>query len=125
MSTPLSIEVSCDLPTEIDLRLPGGETSGHVVDSEAPLRLKGERAYICHGHDASVEVESASLGWAERVPISGLNGIPQCDLMLREGATAVHWTGPQMALRDVFAGRALGWVNWKRQPDGTVPGLSV
>lgn len=125
LSTPLSIEVSCDLPTEIDLRLPGGETSGHVVDSEAPLRLKGERAYICHGHDASVEVESASLGWAERVPISGLNGIPQCDLMLRQGATAVHWTGPQMALRDVFAGRALGWVNWKRQPDGTVPGLSV
>ena len=126
LSTPLSIEVSCELPTEVAVRLPGGiETTGHVVDSAAPLRLKGERAYICHGQDAVVQVESEALGWTESVPITGLNGIPQCDLILKAGPTRVHWSGPQMALREVFAGRALGWVNWERGPGGTVPGLTI
>ena len=125
LSTPLAIEIACDLPTEVDVRLPGGDPTGHIVDSEAPLRLKGERAYLCHGHEASVEVASVSLDWTVTVPISGINGIPQCDTMLRDGATWLRWTGPRMALREAFAGRALGWVNWERGPDGTVPGLSV
>lgn len=125
LSTPLSIEIACDLPTEVDLRLPGGDSSGHVVDGVAPLRLTGERAYLCHGQDASVEVASASQGWSESIPISGIKAIPQCDVMLRKGATWVEWTGPRLHLRDAFAGRALGWVNWERGSDGTVPGLSV
>lgn len=125
LSTPISIEITCDLPTEVDLRLPGGGSSGHVVDGEAPLRLTGERAYLCYGQDSSVEVASESLGWSQSIPISNINGIPQCDVMLRDGATWVEWTGPRLELREAFAGRALGWVNWERGPDGTVPGLSV
>ena len=125
LSTPLSIEVACDLPTEVNLRLPGGDSSGHVVAPDAPVRLTGGRAYLCHGHDASVEVTSASQGWSASIPISGIDAIPQCDVMLRKGATWVEWTGPRLHLRDAFAGRALGWVNWERGADGTVPGLSV
>ena len=125
LSTPLSIEITCDLATDVSLRLPGGDSSGHSVDSGAPLRIDGERAYLCHGHDASVEITSTSLGWSESIPISGIDAIPQCDVMLREGATWVEWSGPRLELREAFAGRALGWVNWERGPDGTVPGLSV
>ena len=125
LSTPLSIEVTCDLATEIDLRLPGGDSSGHSVDSVAPLRINGERAYLCHGQDASVQVTSTSLGWSESIPIDGIEAIPQCDVLLKRGATWVEWTGPRLELREAFAGRALGWVNWERGPDGTVPGLSV
>ena len=112
LSTPLSIEVTCDLSTEINLRLPGGDSSGHSVDSAAPLRINGERAYLCHGQDASVQVTSTSLGWSESIPIDGIDAIPQCDVMLRRGATWVEWTGPRLELREAFAGRALGWVNW-------------
>ncbi len=125
LSTPLAIEIACDLPTEVRLRLPGGARSGHVVDTAAPLRLKDERAYLCHGQEASVEVAAEALGWSESVPIAGLNGIPQCDLLLREGGTRLRWTGPRTELREAFGGRALGWVNWERGPDGAVPGLSV
>ena len=125
LSTPVEIEVSCNLPTDVVVRTPGNGSSGHAVDSDAPLRIKDERAYICHGHDTSVEVAAEELGWTESVPISGLNGIPQCDLLLREGATWVRWTGPRISLREAFSGRALGWINWERGPDGTVPGLSV
>ena len=125
LSTPLAIEISCDLPTEIELRLPGGDSTGHVVGAQAPLRLKGERAYLCHGQEASVEVEAVSLGWTESIPISGINGIPQCDLILRDGGTWLRWTGPRIELHEAFGGRALGWVNWERGPGGTVPGLSV
>ena len=49
LSTPLEIEISCNLPTEIDVRLPGGGTLGHFVEAGAPLRLTGERAYLCDG----------------------------------------------------------------------------
>ncbi len=125
LSTPVEIEVSCELPTDVVVRTPGNGSSGHTVDSDAPLRIKDERAYICHGHDTNVEVASEELGWVESVPISGLNGIPQCDLMLREGATWVRWTGPRISLEKAFSGRALGWINWERGADGTVPGLSV
>ncbi|MCY4390947.1 MAG: hypothetical protein OXE43_02720 [Chloroflexi bacterium] len=125
LSTPLSIEVACDVPTEIDLRLPGGGSSGYMVEGEAPLIVTGERAYLCHGQDAMVEVAASELDWVESVPISGINGIPQCDVMLRAGSTWLQWTGPRLEVREAFAGRALGWVQWERGADGTVPGLSV
>ena len=125
LSTPLTIEIACDLPTRVDLKVPGGGSTGHTVDSAAPLRLNGERAYLCHGQDASIEVASASLDWSESVPINGINGIPRCDVMLRAGPTLLRWTGPRIELREAFAGRALGWVNWERRPGGVVPGLSV
>lgn len=125
LSTPVEIEISCDIPTEVDLRLPGGTSSGHIVEAETPLRLKGARAYLCHGHEARVEVASVGLEWSASVPIRGVNGVPTCDLMLPPGGAWLQWTGPRIKLREAFAGRALGWVNWQRGPDGTVPGLSV
>ena len=125
LSTPLEIEISCDLPTEIDVRLPGGGTLGHLVEAEAPLRLTGERAYLCDGQEASIEVASVALHWSASVPISGVNGVPRCDVMLKAGDTWLEWAGPRLSLRDAFAGRALGWVGWERGPGGTVPGLTV
>ncbi len=125
LSTPLAIEITCERPARIVLRVPGGATSRHVVEAETPLRLDSERAYLCHGHEANVSLSANALGWSESVPISNLDGIPQCDLLLREGPTWVHWAGPRTKIRDAFAGRALGWVNWERGAGGIVPGLSV
>ena len=125
LSTPLEIEISCDLPTEVDVRLPGGDTLGHMVKTEAPLRLTGERAYLCHGQEARIEVASVALHWSTSVPISGINGVPRCDVMLKAGDTWLEWTGPRLSLRDAFAGRALGWVGWERGAGGAVPGLTV
>ena len=125
LSAPLTIEVSCARPTSVELRLPGGGTSRHAVGADEPLLLEGRRAYLCHGQEARVRVTAQALDWTESVPISGLEGIPQCDLLLREGSTWVRWEGPRTELRAAFAGRALGWVNWERGAGGIVPGLSV
>ena len=46
-------------------------------------------------------------------------------MLLRPGYTQLRWSGPRTSLRDAFAGGALGWRDWERDPDGSVPGLSV
>ena len=107
------------------MRLPGGASSDYTVDAEAPLRVTGERAYLCHGQEASIEVASVALHWSASVPIRGVNGVPRCDVILKAGETWLEWTGPRLALQEAFAGRALGWVGWERGPGGTVPGVTV
>ena len=123
LSTPLAIEISCDQSTQVTVRTPGDQITRHYVGAQAPRLLANKRAYLCHSHEANVEITSESLGWSESVPITGLRFVPQCDLMLKQGSTWVRWTGPQFGLHEAFAGPALGWVDWARGPDGTVPGL--
>ncbi|MYA19045.1 MAG: hypothetical protein F4Z25_01985 [Chloroflexi bacterium] len=125
LSTPLEIEIICDAPAEVEVRTPGGDGSAHFVEARLPLLIRDERAYLCRGQDASVEVGSQSLGWFQSVPISGVRALPQCDVLLRPGSMPLRWSGPRVLLRDAFAGGALGWSEWERGPDGTVPGLSV
>ncbi len=125
LSTALTIDVSCTAPANLELRVPGGRGMRHRIEEGEPLHLENETAYLCHGQAATVDVAEVEGGWAESVPISGLNGIPTCDVLLQAGSTWIRWDGPRMPMREAFAGRALGWVNWERGEDGTVPGLTV
>ncbi len=124
-STPLSIKITCDRPTQVTVRTPGGQVARHYVGPQLPRHLEGKRAYLCHAQDASVQFVSESLNWATSVPIGGLRAIPRCDVILRRGSTWVTWTGPHMELGDALAGPALGWLDWERGSGGTVPGLTV
>ena len=124
-STPLAIEVTCDVPARVEVRTPGGAGSAHFVDAHSPLRITDERAYLCRGQDALIEVASESLGWFQSVPINGITALPQCDVLLPPGSMRLHWSGPRMEIREAFAGGALGWSAWERGPGGIVPGLSV
>ena len=125
LSTPLEIEIICDATAQVEVHVPGGLGSAHFIEARSPLRIKDERAYLCHGQDPSVDVASATLGWFQSVPISGLGALPQCDVLLKPGSMRVRWTGPRIEVREAFAGGALGWSAWERGPGGVVPGLSV
>ncbi len=125
LSTPLEIEIICDAPAQVEVRAPGGAGSAHFVEARLPLLLRDERAYLCRGQDASVEIASETLGWSQSVPISGVNALPQCDVLLKPGSLRLQWSGPRIEVRDAFAGGALGWSEWERGPGGLVPGLSV
>ena len=125
LSTPLAITISCDRPARVKVRAPGGGTSEHWVAGPSPVRIDHKRAYLCHGQPARVLAYAAGLNWSAAVPINGLGALPQCDVLLRQGSTWVKWTGPRTAIGDAFAGPALGWLNWKRNGGGTVPGLTA
>ena len=126
LSTPLAIEITCAAPALVNVQLPGGgAVTQHDVRSGSPLRLEGERAYLCDGQDPSIGIASPALDWFQSVPIGGVDSLPQCNVLLRPGSTQLRWSGPPTSLRDAFAGRALGWLDRERGPDGGVPGLSV
>ena len=125
LGTPLEVSIRCDRPTQVGLRAPGAGLSTRRVNGPEPLRISDLRAFICHGQDARLRASARELGWFASVPITGLETLPQCDVLLRRGSTWIHWTGPRTAIADAFAGRALGWLDWARNPDGTVPGLSA
>ncbi len=125
LSTPLSIQVSCDRPARVKVRAPGGVLSEHRVAGPAPVLIGDKRAYLCHGQPARVLAFAPELNWSAAVPISGLGALPQCDVLLRQGSTWVRWTGPRTPIGDAFAGQALGWLNWERNGGGTVPGLTA
>lgn len=125
LSTPLEIEIMCDATARVEVRAPGASGSAHFVEARSPLLIKDARAYLCHGQDASVEIASETLGWFQSVPINGIGALPQCDVLLPPGSVRLRWNGPQVELRDAFAGGALGWSRWQRGPEGIVPGLSI
>ena len=125
LSTPLAIEITCLTQARVKVRTPGGLGSTHLVEPRSPLRIEDEPAYLCQGQDPQVEIASQTLGWVQKVAISGIDILPQCDVLLRPGYTRLRWSGPRTSLRDAFAGGALGWRDWERDPDGSVPGLSV
>ena len=124
-STALSISILCSRAAQVTVQAPGGPVSRHYIGAGLPRQIDDKRAYLCHAQDASVQFAADSLGWSEAVPISGLRAIPQCDVILRRGSTWVTWEGEHTQLRTALAGPALGWLDWERGPDGTVPGLSV
>ncbi len=125
LSTPLAIEITCLTQARVKVRMAGGLGSTHLVEPRSPLRIEDERAYLCHGDDPQVEIASRTLGWVQQVAISGIDTLPRCDVLLRPGFTQLRWSGPRTSLPEVFAGGALGWRDWERDPDGSVPGLSV
>ncbi len=125
LSTPLEIEIMCDATARVEVRAPGGGGSAHFVEARLPLRIKDERAYLCRGQDPTVDVASEALGWFQSVPIRGVRTLPQCDVLLKPGSMRLHWSGPRVPVPDAFAGGALGWSEWERDPGGLVPGLAV
>ena len=125
LSTLLEIEITCLTEARVEVRAPGGLRSAHLVEPRSLLRIEDERAYLCEGHDAQVEIASKALGWVQSVAISGIDTLPQCDVLLKPGSTRLNWSGPRTGMSQAFAGRALGWIEWERGPEGTVPGLSV
>ena len=125
LSTPLSIRITCDRPVQLSVRPPGGQATTHHFAPLVQRSIEDASAYICHGQNARVVVVARELNWSTSVSIAGLNSLPQCDVLLREGSTWVNWTGPRIAMRDAFAGRALGWLDWERGPEGLVPGLTA
>ena len=104
LSTSFALEIMCDHPAQVEVRAPGGAGSAHLVPARSPLRIEDERAYLCEGHDAQVEITSRALGWVQSVAISGIDGLPQCDVLLRPGSTRLHWSGPGVEIRQAFAG---------------------
>ena len=125
LSTPLEIEITCLTEARVEVWAPGGLRSAHLVEPRSLLRIEDERAYLCQGNDAQVEIASKALGWVQSVAISGIDTLPQCDVLLKPGSTRLNWSGPRTAMSQAFAGRALGWMEWERGPEGTVPGLAV
>lgn len=125
LSTPLTIEVTCDMNARVEVRTPGNGVSEHLVRARAPLRIEDERAYLCQGHDALVDISSPGLGWFQSVSIGGIDALPQCDVLLKRGSTRVRWSGPAVQVDRAFAGGTPGSASWSLSSQGVVPGLSV
>ena len=126
LSNPLAIAIACDIDADVVISAPGGSAATHRVEAGSPLLVEGERAYLCDGQPAIVELSAPALDWSAEVPIAGLGALPQCDLLLKPGVTGLHWSGSRARLPDAFASAPLGAASpGTRSLDGIVPGLSV
>ena len=126
LSSPLAIAIACDLDTDVVISAPGGSAATHHVEAGSPLLVEGERAYLCNGQAALVELSAPALDWFAAVPISALGALPRCDLLLKAGVTELRWSGPRAPLPGALASASLATAApAARSIAGVVPGLSV
>ncbi|MDA0256938.1 MAG: hypothetical protein O3C25_04255, partial [Chloroflexi bacterium] len=107
----ISLRVECDRVGSLVATPPGGDPAGAELDADGRFEGVLGRAYLCAGAAAAVVTVVTDEGgqlWRREVPLRGLVGAPDCDLLIRPGVTELDWERRSIAIADAFTDEALG-----------------
>jgi hypothetical protein len=107
----ISLSVACDRAGSLVATPPGGDPAGAELDADGRFDGVLGRAYICAGSGGAVSAVVTDEGgqrWQRDLPLAGVLGAPDCDLLIRPGVTELDWERRPIAIADAFAADALG-----------------
>jgi hypothetical protein len=126
----ISLTVSCDRAGSLVAMPPGGDPTGAELDADGRFEGVLQRAYLCSGVGAAVSAVGAVVSavvtdegghrWQRDVPLTGVLGAPDCDLLIRPGVTELDWERRSIAIADAFAADALGTASGSAADDSVL-----